>query len=57
MGRYREERKPAVRRQKNTMRSQTTRSEGSAVHFEHNLSTTGPHVAILIKGNLKEGPG
>ena len=57
MGRYREERKPAVRRQKNTMRSQTTQSEGLVVHFEHDLSTTGPHAAILVKGNLKEGLG
>ena len=57
MRRYREERKLAVRRQKNTMRSQTIRSERSAVHFEHNLSMTGPCMAISIKGNLKEGPG
>jgi len=57
MGRYREERKPVVRRQKNTMHSQTTRSEGLAVHFGHDLSTAGPHAAISIKGNLKEGPG
>jgi len=57
MGRYREERKPAVRRQKNTMHLQMTQSEGSAVHFGHGLSTTGPRIAISIKGNLKEGPG
>jgi len=57
MGRYREERKPAVRREKNTMCLQIIRSEGSVVHFEHNLSMTGPHVAILIKGSVKEGPG
>ena len=56
MGRYREERKLAVRRQKNTMHSQTIRSEGSAVHFKHNLSTTGPHATISIKGNFKKGP-
>ena len=55
MERRREERKQVVRRQKNTMRSQTIQSEGSAVHFEHDLSTTGPHTAISIKGNLKEG--
>ena len=55
MGRYREERKPTVRRQKNTMRSQTIQSEGLAVHFEHDLSTAGPCAAILIQGNLKEG--
>jgi len=57
MGRYREERKLTVRRQKNMMRSQTIQSEGLAVHFEHNLSTTGLHAAISIKGNLKEGLG
>jgi len=57
MGRYREERKPAMRRQKNTMHLQMTQSEGSAVHFGHGLSTTGPRIAISIKGNLKEGPG
>jgi len=57
MGRYREERKPAVRRQKNTMHLRTTQSEGLAVHFGHNLSITGPCTAISIKGNLKEGPG
>jgi len=57
MGRYREERKLAVRREENTMRSQTIQSEGLVVHFEHDLSTTGPHVAISIKGSIKEGPG
>jgi len=46
-----------VREKKNTMRLQTIQSEGSAVHFEHNLSMTGPHVATSIKGSLKEGPG
>jgi len=55
MERYREERKPTMRKQKNTMRSRMIRSEGLAVHFEHNLSTTGPHVAISIKENLKKG--
>jgi len=57
MGRYREEKKPTMRRQKNTICLQMIRSEGSAVHFEYDLSTTGPHVAILIKGNLKKGLG
>jgi len=57
MGRCREERKAAVRREKNTMCSQTIRSEGMMVHFEHNLSTTGPHMAILIKGSVKKEPG
>jgi len=56
MGRYREKGKPAVRKKKNTMHSQTIQSEGSAVHFEHNLSMTGPCVAISIKGSVKEGP-
>jgi len=56
MERYREKRNLAVRRRKNTMCSQTILSEGSIVHFEHNLSTTGPYAAILIKGSLKEGP-
>jgi len=56
MGRYREERKLAVRREENTMRSQTIQSEGLVVHFEHNLSMTGPHATISKKGNLKEGP-
>jgi len=55
MGRYREEGKPTVRRQKNTMHSQMIRSEGSVVYFEHDLSTTGPCAARSIKGNLKEG--
>jgi len=57
MGRHRGDRKPAVRRKKNTMHSQTIRSEGSVVYFEHNLSMTGPHMAISIKGSVKEGPG
>jgi len=57
MGRYREERKLTVERQKNTMCSRTIQSEGSAVHFEHNLSTTGLCMAISMKGNLKEGLG
>jgi len=57
MERYREERKPTVERQKNTMRSRTIQSEGSAVHFEHDLSTTGSYIAISMKGNLKEGLG
>ena len=56
MERYRGDRKPAVRRKKNTMRSRTIRSEGLVVHFEHDLSTTGPHTAISIKGSVKEGP-
>jgi len=56
MGRYREERKPAVRRKENTMCSQTIQSEGSAVYFEHDLSTTGPSAAISIKESVKEGP-
>jgi len=43
MGRYRKERKSAMRRKENMMRLQTIQSEGSAVHFEHDLSTTGPH--------------
>jgi len=55
MGRYREERNVAMRRKKNTMWLQMIQSEGSAVHFEHNLSTTGPHVVTSIKGSLKEG--
>jgi len=57
MGRYRKERKPAVRRKKNTMHLQMIQLEGLAVHFEHDLSTTGPRAAILIKGSVKEGPG
>jgi len=56
MERYREERSVAMRRRKNIMRSQTIQSERSAVYFEHDLSTTGPHMAISIKGSLKEGP-
>jgi len=57
MGRYREEKKSAVRRKKNTTRSQMIQSEGLAVHFEHNLSMIGPHMATSIKESLKEGPG
>jgi len=56
MVRYREERKQVVRRQKSTAHSQMIRSEGLAVHFEHDLSTTGPCMAISIKGSVKEGP-
>jgi len=56
MERYKEERNLAMRRKKNTMRSQIIQSEGSAVHFEHDLSTTGLHVATSIKESLKEGP-
>jgi len=55
LGRYREERKQVVKRQKSMVHSQMIRSERSAVYFEHDLSTTGPHAAILIKENLKEG--
>ena len=57
MGRYREKRKQVVRRQKSMACSQTIRSGGSAVYFEHDLSMTGLCVAISIKGNLKEGLG
>jgi len=57
MGRYREKRKQVVRRQKSMACSQTIRSGGSAVYFEHDLSMTGLRVAISIKGNLKEGLG
>ena len=57
LGRYREERKQVVKRQKSTAHSQMIRSEGSAVHFEHDLSMIGPCAAISIKGNLKEGLG
>jgi len=57
LGRYREERKQVIKRQKSTVHSRTIRSEGSAVYFEHDLSMIGPHVAILIKGNLKEELG
>jgi len=57
MGRYREERKQSVRRQKNKMCSQMIRSEGLVVHFEYDLSTTGSYAAISIKENLKEGLG
>jgi len=52
MGRYREKRKPTVRRQKNMMRLRTIQSEGSVVHFEHNLSMTGPHVVKGANGGL-----
>jgi len=57
MERYREKRKAVVKREKNTVHSRMIRSEGSAVHFEHDLSMTGPRMAILIKGSVKEGPG
>jgi len=57
MGRYKEERKQVVRRKKSTICLQTIRSEGSVVHFEHDLSMTGPCTAISIKGNIKEGLG
>jgi len=56
MKRHREERNLAIRRKKNTMRLQTIQSEGLTVHFEHDLSMTGPHMAISVKGSLKEGP-
>ena len=46
-----------MKRTENMMHLQTIQSEESAVHFEHDLSTTGPHVAILIKESLKERPG
>ena len=46
MGRYREERKLAVRRKKNMMHLQMIQLEGLAVHFEHNLSTTGPRTVM-----------
>jgi len=57
MGKYREERNLAVRKKKNMMHSQMVQSERLVVHFEHNLSTTGPHMAMVIKGKLKEGIG
>jgi len=47
-GRYREEREQVVKRQESTVHLRAIRSKGSAVHFEHNLSTTGPCMAILI---------
>jgi len=56
MKRYRKKRNLAVRRKKNMIRSRTIRLGGSAVHFEHDLSTIGPYVATSIKGNLKEEP-
>ena len=37
------------------MRLQTIRSKGLVVHFEQDLSTTGPRVAISIKESVKEG--
>ena len=46
--RYREERKRVVKRWESTMCPRVIQSEGSAVHFKHNLSTTGPHMAISI---------
>ena len=55
MGKYREERKLAVRRQKNTMCLQTIQSEELVVYFEHDLSMTGPCAAILIKGISRKG--
>ena len=57
MGKYREERKLAVKRQKNTMCLQTIQSEELVVYFEHDLSMTGPYTAISIKENLKEELG
>jgi len=57
MGRYREKENQVRRKTKNTMCSQTIQSERSAVHSEHDLSSTGPRMAIPIKGSLKEGPG
>jgi len=54
MGRYKEERNSAMRRKKNTMCLQTIQSERSVVHFEHDLCTTGPHMATSIKESLKE---
>jgi len=57
MERYREERNQAVKKMKNTMHSQTIQSEGSTVHSECNLSTTGPCTAISIKESVKEGLG
>jgi len=56
MGRYTKDRKAAVRRKKNTMRSQMIQSEGLAVHFERDLSMTDPYVATSIKESLKKGP-
>jgi len=47
-GRYREEQEQVVKRQESTVHLQAIQLEGSAVHFEHDLSTTGPCVAILI---------
>jgi len=57
MGKYREERNPAVKKTKNTMHSRMIQSERSMVHSEHDLSTTGPCMAISIKGSVKEGSG
>jgi len=57
MSRYREERYQSTIRRKNTMCSQMVQSKGSTVHSEHDLFTTGPYTAILIKGSIKEGPG
>ena len=57
MGRYKEEANQARRKMKNTMHLQTIQSEGLTVHSKHNLSTTGPCIAISIKGSVKEGSG
>ena len=48
LGKYREERKQVVKRQESTVHLQAIRSEGSAVHFKHDLSMTGSYVAISI---------
>ena len=47
-GRYREEREQVVKRQESTVHSRAIQSEGLVVHFEHNLSMTGPCVAISV---------
>jgi len=57
MERYREEKNQATRKTKNMMHSQMVLSEGSTVHSEHDLSTTGPRVVISTEGSVKEGPG
>ena len=46
-----------MRRKKNMIHLQMIQLERSVVYFEHDLSTTGLHIAISIKGSLKEGPG
>ena len=56
MGRYRKERNWTMRKTKNMICLQTIQSEGLMVNSEHNLSTTGPHMAISIKGSVKERP-